>query len=254
MRYLLVLVLTAATLQTFSQQLTLSVGPAFPVGAYGSKDGNDDASGLAKLGPMAELSYMHPIGTKHFGVAGLLRWRQNAFDKQQSVAPLAEQLPGFQWSTSGGSWKTAAAMAGAYYMAPVGGKWSFIGQMTVGVAEAWLPQINVKGIQDTTGGTGDANIVVAENKKTNSTTFSAMAKAGFAYHLTDRFSLTACVDYWYLSPDFTITQTVAYGQHLIVPGVYELSNASSINTTSGSASYTQKMNSINFTLGVAMKL
>ena len=71
---------------------------------------------------------------------------------------------------------------------------------------------------------------------------------------TDRFSLTACVDYWYLSPDFTITQTVAYGQHLIVPGVYELSNASSINTTSGSASYTQKMNSFNLTLGVAMKL
>lgn len=145
-------------------------------------------------------------------------------------------------------------MAGAYYLTPINEKWSFIGQLTVGVAEAWLPEINVRGIVDSTAQGGYANLMLATNKKAHATTFTAMAKAGVLYKLKGRFSLTASVDYWYLKPDFTITQSVAFGRRMVVPGLYSLNNATSISVSSMTTQYSQAMNSLNLIVGVSMRL
>lgn len=256
MRPLLILFVCVclSSAQAFSQQLNLSVGPAFPIGSFASKDKNDPASGLAKMGWMADLSYMHGVGKGHFGVVALVRGRLNSIDKAGAISTFRDLLPTYQWSASNSSWKTAAVMAGAYYLAPINEKWSFIGQLTVGVAEAWLPEINVRGIVDSTAQGGDANLLLGSNKKAHATTFTAMAKAGVFYKLKGKFSLTACVDYWYLKPDFTITQTVVFGRRMVVPGIYQLSNASSISVSSATTQYTQPMNSLNLIVGVSMRL
>jgi len=227
------------------------------VGAFASKDGNDPASGLAKMGWSADLSYMHDLrsGRKgHFGLAAMIRGRINAIDKKGAASTFQGQLPAYQWSVSNSSWKTAALMAGVYYTAPINEKWSFTGMLAVGAAEAWLPEINVKGIVDSTAQGGEANLVLATNKKAHATSFTAMWRAGFTYKLTGKFSLTASVDYWYLNPEFSLTQTVAIGRHLNVPGVYELANASSISVFENSTKYSQQMNSVNLSVGVAMRL
>jgi len=246
--------LCLAAAPAFSQQLNLSLGPAFPVGAFGSKDGSDPASGLAKMGWMGDLSYMHSVGKKHFGVVAMIRGRLNGIDEGASIAPLQEQFSGYRWDVSSVSWKTAAILGGAYYQAPINEKWSFIGTLAVGVAEAWLPEVNVTGIMDSTAQGGDANIVVVNNKKAHGTTFTALAKAGIVYKLHGKFSLTASVDYWYLKPDFTLKQSVAFGQHMVVPGVYQLSNAASVSVYSVQAPYSQQMNTVNLSVGVAMHL
>lgn len=244
-----------SSVQAFSQQLNLSVGPAVPVGAFASKDGNDPASGLAKLGWMADLSYTYGLRkSPHFGVTVILRGRLNGIDKEGMVAPFAESFPGYQWSGSNSSWKTAALMGGAYYTTAISGKWSFTGTLAVGVAEAWLPEINLRAIVDSTAQGGDANLLLVNNKKTRATTFTMMAKAGLHYKLTEKFSLTASVDYWFLKPDFVLTQSVAFGRHMMIPGVYQLNNAASISTYSVKAPYSQQMNSFNLLVGVSMRL
>jgi len=246
--------LCLAAVPAFSQQLNLSLGPAFPVGSFASKDGNDPASGLAKMGWMADLSYMHGVGKGHFGFVALVRGRLNSIDKEGAASTFRDVLPTYQWSVSNSSWKAAAVMAGAYYRTPINEKWSFVGQLTVGVAEAWLPEIDVRGIVDSTAQGGDANILLASNKKAHATAFTAMAKAGVLYKLTGKFSLTASVDYWYLKPDFTITQTVAFGRHMTVPGIYSLTNAQAVSVNSSTTQYSQQMNSVNLIVGVSMRL
>ena len=88
----------------FSQQLNLSFGPAFPVGSFASKDGNDPASGLAKLGWMADLSYMHRLEkSNHFGFVGLVRGRLNGISGEGAVSVFKEQFSTYQWRVSSGS-------------------------------------------------------------------------------------------------------------------------------------------------------
>ncbi|HVW61258.1 MAG TPA: hypothetical protein VHC48_14505 [Puia sp.] len=244
-----------SSVQAFSQQLNLSIGPSFPVGAFASKDGNDPASGLAKMGWMADISYSHGLRkSPHFGVTAILRGRLNSIDKEGMMAPFTESYPGYQWSASNSSWKTAALMGGAYYTTAISGKWSFTGTLAVGVAEAWLPEINLMAIVDSTGQGGDANLLLVNNKQAHATTFTMMAKAGVLYKLTEKLSLTASVDYWFLKPDFVLTQSVAFGRHMMIPGMYQLSNAASISTYSVRAPYSQQMNSFNLLVGVSMHL
>lgn len=244
-----------SSVQAFSQQLNFSVGPAFPVGAFASKDGNDPASGLAKMGWMADISYMHGLSkSTHFGLTAILRGRMNSIDKEGMVAPFTESFPGYQWSGSTSSWKTAALMGGAYYKTAISEKWSFTGTLAVGVAEAWLPEINLRATVDSTAQGGDANLLLVNNKKAHATTFTMMAKAGLLYKLTEKFSLTASLDYWFLKPDFVLSQSVAFGRHLVVPGLYQLSNAASVSYYSVKAPYSQQMNSFNLLVGVSMRL
>jgi len=224
------------------------------VGAFASKDGNDPASGLAKTGWMADLSYMHDVGKGHFGLVGMVRGRVNGIDKGGASAPFKAELPAYQFGISSGSWKTAAVLAGGYYQAPINEKWSFTGMLAAGAAKAWLPEITVTGIVDSTAQGGDANLLLVKNEKADATVFTAMARAGVAYKLTGRFSLTASVDYWYLKPSFKLKQIVAFGRHMVVPGFYSLSNAAEISVYSTTGKYSQQMNTLNLTVGVAMRL
>src|SRR5690349_13756881 len=65
-------------------QISLSIGPSLPVGEFASKDGTDPSSGVAKLGALADLSYMTPA-KDHLGLIGTVRWRINPVSKEGAL-------------------------------------------------------------------------------------------------------------------------------------------------------------------------
>lgn len=231
------------------------------MGAYGDKDGNSETSGLAKLGFTGELSYSHALAKgefgrmkSEFGLVAMLRGRMNGVSSDGATSVFKDQFPTYQWRANNKSWQTAAAMAGFYRSLSVNEKFSAHALLIAGIAKAWMPEIIVTGIMDSTAQGGDANMIVARNEKTSATTFTAMTGLGISYALTNKFSLMADLDFWYLKPTFTVVQDVAFAQHLVVPGVYNLSNGSVVSVTQATGKYKQGMNSLNLTVGVSMKL
>jgi hypothetical protein len=82
-----------------------------------------------------------------------------------------------------------------------------------------------------------------------------MAGTGIVYHLNRRLQLLASPDLWYLKPDFEdVTQTVAIGHNMVVPGVVSMSNASSYSINSQTQDYQQNMSTLNLTTGLGLSL
>jgi len=189
-----------------------------------------------------------------FGLIGVVRGRINGVSGDGAASAFAEQFPTYQWSVNSKSWQTAAVMVGVYSASITNRKWNAHTALTAGLAKAWLPEIILTGIQDSSAQGGDANMIQVSNRKANATTFTAMIKLGVSYALTKKLSLTAGLDFWYLKPKFTVVQAVAFAQHLIIPGVYNLANGSSVSYNQVTGQYSQSMNSLNLAVGVSMKL
>ncbi len=242
----------------FSQKnssLSLSIGPSLPTGEYANKDGNDPSSGLAKVGGVLDLSYMHTIGHSGLGFTAMLRARANGISSSAVLETFEKQYPDYQWSTKKRSYKTAAVLAGAYYHFAVTKRIDLKGELMLGAAESWLPDYTITGVRDT----GVNNIVsdfkIATSNKRNAWSFSGMVKIGMAYKLTNKFSLIAGLDFWYLKPTFKkLTRVVASGDGLGIPGLLWLNNAAAVQVNSYTADYTQNMSSLNLTFGLSMAL
>ena len=233
--------------------LSLSLGPAIPVGEFANKSVVDDKSGLAKIGWLADLSYLHPIGNKHFGFIATLRGRINGVDTKSAMDLYATSYPQYAWSATSNHWKAAAVMAGGYYNFPASSKIDIPVALLAGVAKAYFNEQTITGVRDSANVPVD--LIQAKFNKVDATAFSGMLKAGMVYHLTKRCALTANIDFWYLKPTFkNVTQTVVFAQGLIVPGVLSPSNATSISVYSDTRSYQQPMNSVNVTVGLAYGL
>jgi hypothetical protein len=236
-------------------QISLSIGPSLPVGEFASKNGSDPASGMAKPGALADLSYMSPPKA-HLGLIGTIRWRVNPVSKDGALGIFQQAYPSFQWSMSSHSWSAGAVMAGVYYTASVTPKLSFQGALMAGAAEVYAQDWAIRGIRDSTATGGHVDVGFADNKKMHTTTFTAMAKAGISYRLTGRLSFVASLDYWYLKPAFkNFSTSLAFGYHMLIPGYYSLSNsATAITYNSYTKDYTQPMNSLDLTAGLSFRL
>jgi hypothetical protein len=76
----LLILVCFSTIQAWSQKngsVQVSLGGALPVGKFASKDAGDVASGLARLGGLAEIGYSRPVGGGHWGVTAGIRGRLN---------------------------------------------------------------------------------------------------------------------------------------------------------------------------------
>lgn len=255
MRPLFLFVFCMAAFNGFAQQLDVNIGPALPVGAYGSKDGSSESSGLAKLGWVGELSYSHAFKKGgEFGLMGTVRGRINGVSKDAAASPVTAAFKDYEWRVNSQRWKSAAVMAGPYFEKAISEKWRYRMALTAGVAKAWLPQIVVVGIQDSFALGGQSSMIQVSNKKTDATSFTFMFQTGVSYVLTSKLSLRASLDYWYMKPNFTIVQQIAVARNLIVPGVYNLSNGAAVSVNQVTGKYSQEMSTLNLTVGISMKL
>ena len=103
---------------------------------------------------------------------------------------------------------------------------------------------------------GSQDYRVVTSNKVHAIAPSGMIKAGLRYPLTPHFSLIASVDFCYLKPTFkNVTESVASTQGLNATGVYSLSNSTGpIIAYEHTGNITQSMNTLDFAIGLALKL
>ena len=105
---LLVNVTFLFVVQSYSQardnQLSVSIGPSFPVGSYADKNINDEKAGIAATGGAFYLSYVGKT-QKKINIVASLRGQINPLDRRTIERSFSEVKisfgPGFGWS---GSW------------------------------------------------------------------------------------------------------------------------------------------------------
>jgi hypothetical protein len=254
----LAILICLSALTSFSQDrgyINLSIGPAFPVGEFANKDESDPKSGLANLGPLLDISYMGRRHNSHFGFTASVLLRMNSISSSALLEPFESLFPGYNWSVTKKPWEAGAAMVGIYWHYPITTKIHFEGALLFGVAETMLPQTTVIGIKDTGVNHTVTDLVEATTQKKYATTFSQSIRMGIGYKLTEKLGLQAGMSFWYLKPTFKqVTQTIVHAQGFAVPGNLSLQNASSISVGQFIADYNQNMSSLNFTVGVAVKL
>lgn len=235
--------------------LSLSSGGAIPVGKYGSKNGQDQQSGIANPGGLIDLSYILPIRNNPFGFKVSLRGRFNPIDAAADIAPLAAGNPGYQWSEGKASWETAALMVGIYYHCSVAKRWEFNASALTGAADSKLPAYTVMGIK-TDADPSREGFVQLSTSKASAVSFSELIGAGLSYRLARQFSLLANIGFWGLVPTFkneTVRETLVNG--LNVPNLFTLSNSlNPIVAYDHTFNYGQPMNSIDLSVGIAMRL
>lgn len=232
--------------------LSLSLGGAFPIGEFASKNAQDIKSGIADPGGLLDLSYMHPLRNSPFGWTATLRARFNPIDGKAEASAFAAEESGFNWSEKHVSWETGAVLLGAYYHCPVAGRWQFRASLLAGVADSRLPASSIIGVRNDNPPT---ELLQITTNKVSAVSFSALAKAGLVYFLNPRWSLIGELGFWYLKPTFkNVNQRIIDGKGLVVPGFISLSNATSVTISSYTNNYTHPMNTIDLSVGIAMRL
>lgn len=258
MKYLTALFLCSITIGAMSQtdkparsSISLSLGPAIPLGDFGSMNGTSAAAGLANLGGTVSIGYQHRIRDTRFGWSASLRGRLNSLSKSATEAPFAAEFPGYQWTMNSSHWTSASALIGGYYEWPITPKLSLQANLGIGVAECWSPNQTVTGVRDSAG-FGHRDLVKATAHSVSATTFTALAGLGIRYHWRGRWSLLATADYSWLKPTFhNFNAQLLWAQNLIVPAVLSFANASSVSYFSTAHDYTQSMPTLDITIGVA---
>lgn len=233
--------------------LSLSLGPAIPVGDFASKNGFAPSSGLANVGALADLSYQRSFGHSRFGWMATLRGRFNYVDKNATIAPFAAQFPGYEWSMNSSHWTAASALVGGYYQLPLTPKLSLTANIELGVAEAWSPKQSISGVRDSAG-YGAVAAVLADLRSAHATAFTGLAGLGIRYQWRSRWALLARVDYTYLKPTFDLTATIETAQNFVTPGNPLLYTASEVEEFSTTRNYTQPMSCVDVMVGVIREL
>lgn len=260
MRIFLPLVLASCLIAASTQaqehsSVSLSMGPALPVGQFANQDGESPSSGLARIGGLLDLSYQYRLGKGPFGLTGELRARLNPMNEDAALTSLKAVDTGYAWTVAKKSWEAGAALAGAYYRSPLTGKFSLELALTVGCAEAVLPPFAASGIRNSPNYPGHQDYIVVSSNKVHALAPTGLFKAGVRYPLTPHFSLVAYMDFCYLKPTFRkVTENITTAEGLVVPNVYSLANGSVVYNDSNTADYTQHMNSVDAGIGLALRL
>ncbi|TDW96335.1 hypothetical protein [Dinghuibacter silviterrae] len=234
--------------------LSLSLGPAIPVGAFASKNDHSANTGLANVGPLADLTYQHPIGSKSFGWMASLRGRFNGVDRAATLQSPEDFFPGYEWTLNRSRWTVVEVVAGSYFQRPLTKRLHLFANIELGVAEAWSPRESILGVRDSVG-YGYTDMVVAHLSPASRTTFTGLAGVGVCYRWRGRWSLLGRVDFTYLEPTFkNVQSTLAIGDHLAIPSIISLSNAQEVSLYSYSNTNKQPMNSVDVSAGLALAL
>ena len=224
------LLLTLLTFSAFSalgqrNRISLSLGPALPVGEFGNQDGRGAQSGLALVGGLLDLSFEHAFKSGQFGLSGTVRARINGVNENAELEPLKDANPGYTWTPATESWAAAAALIGVYHRSGLGSKLQVMEKISIGCAEALLPGFSTTAVRNPGPPWSNTDYLVANNNKAYATAPTAVLQVGVSYPLTRRFYLLANLDFWYLRPTFkNIRETTASAHGLNVPNLYSLTN------------------------------
>lgn len=229
--------------------LSLTLGPSFPIGAYGSKDPNSSTSGLANVGGSAAISYQHPFKHSRFGWMASLQGNINWVNKNATLAPIETLYSGYQWTQKTSYWSNVSALAGAYYTIPLRPKLSLAFSVQLGLAKAWSPNQSIRGLRDSAGQT---NLVLVTVHPIADYAFTGVAGARIRYQLCSRLSLLGSLHFTYLNPTFKNLRTdIYFAQDLVIQGNNQLANSGTVVAENSHwGDYTQAMDHIDLSVGI----
>jgi opacity protein-like surface antigen len=243
---------------------SISAGPSFPIGNYGSKSINSSSAGFARVGESINISYSRLLG-KRIGLSATVYGQRNPINtgaleagfSQKKIyngiwtGPTTEPPAEFpytvypNWKFEKKSWLSSSLLAGGYGQFPLD-KTNHISLTTkamIGVIYAHSPKLSGNSTTDTSS----AHI---EQTDKSALGFTWLVSAGVLYNLNKNIFLLANLDYTgsneikFKNVKETITTMKG------VPGSLNFSaEQSSVTGTSK-----QSISTLNFHAGVGFKL
>ena len=231
-QFLLSLCLLFITVIGYSQDkgyISLSAGPSFPTGDFGSKDVNNNAAGFATTGAIFDLTFAQKFG-KNLGMTLMLRGQANGVDTDPLVNELIAEAPDASWSAEAETWGIGGFLGGLYGSFPMGasGKVTFDTRAMIGYLNATSPQITLYG--DFQGTTFWVN-----TESASAGAFAYLLGAGFRFNLGNHFCLLTNLDYLGATPEF-----------------YEVATTTSVIDLSTNT-YQQKFGTVNVGVGIGWR-
>lgn len=217
--------------QSSDHALSISFGPSFSVGRFGSNDFNDELSGNAKIGLSAELSYLISR-ENHFGWEVMLYGQQNFIDnktlsKQQNdlfsepfgTSSGGEPIYFDNWNFRRNKWSVLALMTGINFTIPINSDHILI-----------IPRILAGGNYSHLGASfadSRKELSYAEYRieKTSALSPSFLLGSTITYRLNSRIDMLFNVDYFTTTKVKYKQVTVqAAGGKMVVPDFYSVDN------------------------------
>ena len=194
-KILLVFMCVASVSSVFSQvkngnTFSFSVGPAFPIGQFGSKDFLSETSGLAKPGGAVSINYTKFVSA-NFGITICAQGQHNPMDVAVLEEEFGNSITDFPvWSFDKRSWLYGALLLGGsgQFAMDKKNKFTLITKAMAGIAFAKSP--GMAGKSATAAGLAS----VEQNKKT-ATGFTYCVGAGINYSINKSVFLTSSLTY-----------------------------------------------------------
>ena len=178
---------------------TISFGPAFPVGKYGSKNSSDSTAGWALPGPALNISFGYHLN-KSIGAMLLMSGQFNKQDADAFNKRLKEWSgPGTEVQTRTSSWKVGKIMAGGFLDIPLSTSRKVLLRTALlgGAVKSYFPAHSYSGSSNPTGSPADQTAFMGS--------FSGMAlpwvfgfqvNAGVHYEIAENIFLLADMNYF----------------------------------------------------------
>gem|GEM_PF-574458 len=235
--------------------LSISLGAASPYSHFGSTDVKNPLSGSAKLGATLDISYQYKI-TKLLGIAGLLRTQMNGTSTDAQATNLKTQT-GINWNLESSSWLSGSALVGFTFGIPITENFSIETRAMSGYSRIAAPDV-----------TASSDSFSFEFKSATGA-FSYLLGGGFRYNLSERLCVMANVDYFnaqaeFSNMDVTLKHRTNASINPLSPNVntglplidnLPLTNNSTIRDKREleNRSFTQSIETLNFTVGVGLR-
>ncbi len=217
----------------FSQEqkgtVGILIGPSIPVGDFGSKDLNNVYAGFAQTGVVFEITADYKLGERNWGIAANLRGQANSHDFISYENELQNYYGGVNWFVESDAWTLGGIMLGAFRDFPVDKSISFKPRLLIGFPSASSPNIT-----RTAYGFGNSNWV--RYNKTYTRNFGYLLGLGFKFDVTKKLSILANADNFGTLQEFRQV---------------EILNSDGMRSYD---TYLQPMNSINLSIGLAVKI
>jgi hypothetical protein len=203
-QFLITLCLLFITVIGYSQDkgyISLSAGPSFPTGDFGSKDVNNESAGLANTGAIFDLTFAQKFG-KNLGMTLMLRGQANGVDTEPLVNELIAEAPDASWSAEADTWGIGGFLGGLYGSFPLGanGKVTFDIRSMIGYINAKSPEITVSAYSS-------SNSIWVQTQSADAGAFAYLLGAGLKFGIGKRLGILLNFDYMGATPEFVDVAT-----------------------------------------------
>lgn len=253
-----------AQVSSSSNSISLSFGPAFPIGSYGNKELKSSATGFAKTGPALNISFSHLVNN-NWGLCLSAFGQRNNYDTEAMEDAFANQkfysLLGFSstiypppnptysiypnWEFTKDEWWIGGLMAGAFKQFPSKFSQDFLFTIRAQAGAVYVESPETKGVSET-----DTLIAAFSQSGSHGIGFSYSIGAGTHHKLSKKL-------YWTTNLDFLGTNKILFKDITNVSTVVKYPNNPGMTQASQmvmQGSGKQSIQSLNFTIGFGIIL